>query len=175
MRRQSPWSGDWGPRALRDAPADLGSAVEHARAVATGTITAIRSLLEDRDASLDDVIEALNHPNGRGGRWTSLASSTNVWPGEDPSKCAPVLVAVARGPGATRGLTGAMAAIRRHLVACTGITQEVILVTDTWSHFDSAHRGDWEAHAARGVRFTVLIAGAGVGGAVELPLALRSN
>lgn len=122
----------------------------------------------DPDGSLDGLLESLTSQPG-GAR---LADALNVWPATGTARCAPVLVVVARGRGGRKGYTAAMAAIRRHLVTCSGITRAVVMVTDTWVSFDKLHRADWLVHARSGVQFRVMVAGAGVRGAAELRLKL---
>ena len=133
----------------------------------------LKARLAEGGRHLDALVDALKHPSSSGKLLGPSLAAINFWPGEGPARCAPILLAVARGSAGKYGYKAAMAAIRRHLVTCNGITRGVVLVTDSWLLFDAAHRGDWIASSAKGIRFRVLLAGRGIRGAVELPLDLR--
>ena len=80
--------------------------------------------------------------------------------------CTPIVVTVGSGTGpslprpgrAPRGLRGVCRVLRSHLIACFGITEAAVLVTDVWDpNLIRESLDDFRAHKRRGVLFTVLL------------------
>lgn len=73
-------------------------------------------------------------------------------------RCAPMLLAIARGGTAKTGMKAVAKLIRLHLSECENLTDSVLIVTDEWKHnvLDES-LDDFRLRARKGVRFSVLM------------------
>lgn len=85
-------------------------------------------------------------------------SRISVIPGEGMGRCAPMLLAIARGGTAKTGMKAVAKLIRLHLSECENLTDSVLIVTDEWKHnvLDES-LDDFRLRARKGVRFSVLM------------------
>jgi len=76
--------------------------------------------------------------------------------------CCKIVVGIASGSGVSgRGFTSVMRQLRQHLIQCSGNTELVIILTDTWdpSRFRES-QSDLEAHSQKGLKIVAgLISG----------------
>lgn len=109
-----------------------------------------------KDVTSKDFVGGSDSPLG--------ASEINIIPGNGPSACRPILVAISRG-ASRRGKVGfpnILQQVKSHLIDCTEITRIVIFLCDTWDarHFMHEHYEELRAHHRSGVRFLFLMTGA---------------
>ena len=83
-----------------------------------------------------------------------------VIPGDGPGRCAPVVLAIAKGRDnrSRYGLPNVMREVRAHLIQCFEIAEVVILLTDLWDpKLMKESEADFSAYASRTLGRKVLI------------------
>jgi hypothetical protein len=101
-----------------------------------------------------------------------MGQHINVIPGDNPARCAPLLVAIATA-GRKTSLTTLLPKVRKHLIDCDRITKGVIVVTDEWKPGilgDSL--GDLKSHVAKGKKIVFLLAPQPGKSIVHMPISL---
>lgn len=96
----------------------------------------------------------------------------NVIPGTGSSRCAPLLLAVAKAGGKT-GLRNILPSVRKHLIDCDQTTKGVIVVSDEWApKILGDSLGDLKSHVAKGKKFVFLLAPQPGTAIVPMPISL---
>lgn len=112
-------------------------------------IDALRRILADFDIDrVRDILVSGDHLFPGVGDGGSIA----VIPGDSPSHCAPIVLAIAKGrDGRSRyGLPNVMREVRAHLIQCFEIAEVVVLLTDRWDpELMNESEPDFSAYASR--------------------------
>jgi hypothetical protein len=97
----------------------------------------------------------------------------NVIPGDEPGKCAPLLIAVAHA-GSRTGMSKILPQVRKHLIDCDPNPRAVIIVSDEWNpKILGDSLGDLKSHVAKGKKFVFLLAPQPGRGLVHMPISLK--
>ena len=120
-------------------------------------IEALRRVLSDFDIDrLRDILASGGHLFPGIGDDGSIV----VIPGDSPGRCAPIVLAIAKGrDGRSRyGLPNVMREVRAHLIQCFEIAEVVVLLTDRWDpDIMKESEADFSAYASRPLGRKVII------------------